>query len=156
VTFRKYLVLFAVALFGACGDVCLARGMTDFGAVTSANWRHLFASLWNPWVLSGICLLLLFLCSYLSALSWADLTYVLPATAISYVLMALLGKFFLHETVTVGRWLGIALITAGVGFVAGGPALTPAAYAHSKLDHPASHERLEAQLSVATGAESDA
>ena len=112
-TFRKYLVLLAVAIFAACGDVCLARGMKDFGAVTSANWHHLFASLWNPWVLIGICLLLLFLSSYLTALSWADLTYVLPATAMSYVLMALLGKFFLHETVTVWRWLGIALDHGG-------------------------------------------
>ncbi len=123
-TFRKYLILFLVAVFAACGDVCLARGMKDFGAVNAANWSRLIESLGNPWVLTGICLLILFLCSYLTALSWADLTYVLPATAISYVLMAVLGKFFLHENVTPWRWLGIALIAAGVGFVAGGPALT--------------------------------
>ncbi len=122
---RKYFVLLLVVLFAACGDVCLARGMRDFGPVTSANLTHLLASLWNPWIVTGICLLLLFMASYLTALSWADLTYVLPATALSYVLMALLGKFFLHETVSIWRWLGIALITAGVGFVAGGPALTP-------------------------------
>ena len=125
-TFRKYLVLFAVAVFAACGDVCLARGMKDFGAVTSANWNHLLASLWNPWVVTGICLLLLFLSSYLTALSWADLTYVLPATAISYVLMALLGKFFLHENVTRlalagnradhgGRWLRSRWTSANAG-----------------------------------------
>ena len=62
-----------------------------------------------------------FFCTYLTALSWADLTYVLPATALSYVLMALLAKIFLHEDVTLAHWLGIALITAGVGFVATGP-----------------------------------
>ena len=155
-TFRKYLVLFAVVIFGAGGDVCLARGMKDFGAVTSANWNQLFASLWNPWVLTGIGLLLLFLCSYLTALSWADLTYVLPATAISYGLMALLGKFFLHEDVTVWRWLGIALVTAGVGFVAGGPALTPAAHEHSKLADSPRREHPEAQPPVPAGARSDA
>ena len=154
-TFRKYLVLFEVAVFAACGDVCLGRGMKDFGAVTSANWHGLVVSLWNPWVLAGICLLVLFLSSYLTALSWADLTYVLPATAMSYVLMALLGKFFLHETVTAWRWLGIALITVGVGFVAGGPALTPEAYGHSNLQSSPGHEPPEAQLPVATGARSD-
>ena len=126
-TFRKYLVLAAVAIFASCGDVCLARGMRDFGAVTAANWHQLFAFVLNPWVLTGIGLLWLFFCSYLSALSWADLTYVLPATALSYVLMALLAKLFLNEHVTVSRWLGIALITAGVGFVASGPAVTPVA-----------------------------
>src|SRR5271167_5078175 len=98
--------------------------MRDFGAVTTANWHQLFGVVLNPWVLTGIGLLFLFFGSYLTALSWADLTYVLPATALSYVLMALLGKFFLHENVTTSRWLGIALITIGVGFVTSGPSLT--------------------------------
>jgi len=127
VTWRKYLVLAAVAIFASCGDVCLARGMRDFGRVTADNWHRLFGFVLDPWVLTGIGLLLLFFCSYLSALSWADLTYVLPATALSYVLMAWLASVFLNEHVTRARWLGVALITLGVGFVAGGPALTPVA-----------------------------
>jgi drug/metabolite transporter (DMT)-like permease len=60
----------------------------------------------------------------MTALSWADLTYVLPATSIGYVLLAFIAKFMLHENVTTTRWMGIALIAAGVGFVAGGPANT--------------------------------
>ena len=151
-TLRKYLVLVLVAIFAACGDVCLARGMRDFGPVTSGNWHHLLASLWNPWIAVGICLLLLFLGSYLTALSWADLTYVLPATAMSYVLMALLGKFFLHETVSIWRWLGVALITAGVGFVAGGPALTPATHA---VESSSGRESTQRQLPVAHGGRRD-
>jgi drug/metabolite transporter (DMT)-like permease len=98
--------------------------MRDFGAVTAANWRLLLTVLVNPWIALGICLLILFFCSYLTALSWADLTFVLPATALSYVIMALLARIFLHENVTLTRWLGIALITMGVGFVATGPAST--------------------------------
>ena len=74
-TWRKYLVLAAVAIFASCGDVCLARGMRDFGRVTADNWHRLFGFVLDPWVLTGIGLLLLFFCSYLSALSWADLTY---------------------------------------------------------------------------------
>jgi drug/metabolite transporter (DMT)-like permease len=124
VTVRKYLVLLAVVILGSCGDVCLGRGMRDFGAVTGANWRQLLTVFWNPWVVGGICLLILFFCSYLTALSWADLTYVLPATALSYVLMALLAKVVLQENVTPAHWLGIGLITLGVGFVATGPSLT--------------------------------
>jgi drug/metabolite transporter (DMT)-like permease len=98
--------------------------MREFGAVSAANWRLLLTVLINPWVALGICLLILFFCSYLTALSWADLTYVLPATALSYVLMALLARVFLHENVTLLRWLGVALITMGVGFVATGPSST--------------------------------
>ena len=85
-----------------------------------------------PGSLLGIGLLILFFCSYLTALSWADLTYVLPATALSYVLMALLASLLLHENVTVAHWLGIALITAGVGFVATGPSLTTHAEVESR------------------------
>ena len=125
-TVRKYLILLAVVIFGACGDVCLGRGMRDFGPVTAANWRLLLTALVDPWIILGICLLILFFGSYLTALSWADLTYVLPATALSYVLMALLAKVFLHENVTLQHWLGIALITMGVGFVTTGPSLTTA------------------------------
>lgn len=121
---RKYLVLLAVVIFGSCGDVCLGRGMRDFGAVTASNWHLLLHAIANPWVILGICFLIGFFCTYITALSWADLTYVLPATALSYVLMALLAKVFLHENVTLEHWLGIALITAGVGFVATGPSLT--------------------------------
>jgi len=61
--------------------------MKDFGAVTATNWHHLFAFVLHLWVLTCIGLLLFFV-SYLTALSWADLTYVLPGTAISYALMA--------------------------------------------------------------------
>lgn len=122
--FRKYMVLAGVVLFSSFGDVSLSRGMKAVGQVSFSNFHQLFAALFNPWVIAGICMLILFFVSYLTALSWADLTYVLPASAIGYVVMALLAKFFLHETVPLTRWLGISLITAGVGFVAGGPALT--------------------------------
>lgn len=124
-TLRNYLILAGVVVFGACGDVLLSRGMKSVGAISLSNFHQLFGALLTPWVIGGICLLILFFVSYLTALSWADLTYVLPATAIGYVFMALMARFFLHEGVTLTRWLGIALITTGVGFVAGGPVLTP-------------------------------
>jgi drug/metabolite transporter (DMT)-like permease len=49
---------------------------------------------------------------------------VLPSTAFGYVVVALLSKFWLHETVSLYRWAGIVLIVCGVGFVANGPSLT--------------------------------
>ena len=131
-TVRKYTFLFAVAAFAACGDVSLSRGMKVVGAVTLTSLPSLFAALLNPWVVLGILLLIGFLISYLTALSWADLTYVLPATAVSYILMVSLAKFFLHEHVTLWRWLGVALITIGVGFVATGPEATPGAHRHNR------------------------
>jgi drug/metabolite transporter (DMT)-like permease len=136
-------------IFASCGDVCLSRGMRDFGAVTASNWRLLFTAIANPWIIGGICLLILFFCSYLSALSWADLSFVSPATALSYILMALLAKFFLRENVTSSRWLGIGLIVIGVGFVAAGPSLT--ASTHPNGTHGAECDAEEHWLHGKTG-----
>lgn len=123
-SFRKVATLAGVVLFGSFGDVSLARGMRSAPPVEITNLGALISALANPWVIVGILLLLGFFSAYLSALSFADLTFVLPATSIGYVIMALLGRFFLHEHVSLSRWTGVALITMGVGFVARGPALT--------------------------------
>ena len=123
-TLRKYLVLAGVAVFSAAGDSLLARGMKDLGGVSLHNLSSLMLAILDPWVACGIVLLLAFFASYMAALSWADLTYVLPASSLGYVLVALVARFGFHETITPARWLGIALISAGVGFVAAGPSLT--------------------------------
>jgi drug/metabolite transporter (DMT)-like permease len=126
-TLRKYLVLAGITLFSTAGDSLLARGMKDLGNVNVSlhNLSGLLLAVLNPWVAAGILLLLAFFSCYMSALSWADLTYVLPATSLAYVLVALVGHFRLNEEISPTRWLGIALIAAGVGFVAAGPSLTP-------------------------------
>jgi drug/metabolite transporter (DMT)-like permease len=123
-TLRKYLVLFSIIVFGSIGDTLLARGMKDVGAIDVHHLARVLSALANPWVIIGIICLLGFMSSYMTALSFADLTYVLPATAIGYVFMALLSKFWLHEHVSPQRWAGIVLITVGVGLVAGGPSRT--------------------------------
>ena len=117
---RKYFVLALVSLFGTFGNVLMSRGMKDVGQISIHNLGHTVFALFNPWVAGGTVLLVCFLATYMAALSWADLTYVLPATSLSYVMVALLGQFVLGEHINVTRWLGIALVTVGVGFVAGG------------------------------------
>jgi len=124
VTFRKYLVLAGVALFASIGDSLLSRGMKELGSVSLSHPQSLLLAVLNPWIILGIFFLLGFFASYMTALSWADLTYVLPATSLGYVLLALIAKFLLHEQVTLLRWVGILLIAVGVSLVAGGPELT--------------------------------
>ncbi len=121
---QRYLVLLVVVLTASFGDVLLSHGMSQVGPVSFNHLGLLLTALKNLWVVAGIVLLLGFFASYLSALSWADLTFVLPSTAFSYVIVALLSRFWLHEHITLSRWLGILLIVCGVGFVANGPALT--------------------------------
>jgi drug/metabolite transporter (DMT)-like permease len=124
VTFRKYLVLAGVTVFAAAGDSMLSHGMKQGGNISLHHLQGVILAVRNPWVAVGILLLMAFFASYMNSLSWADLTYVLPATSLGYVLLALVAKFGLHENVSPMRWVGIALISGGVGFVAGGPALT--------------------------------
>jgi uncharacterized membrane protein len=76
--------------------------------------------LFRPMVTLGVLLLIVWLASRMTLLSWADLSYVLPVTSIGYVLVALAGRVFLHEQITVRRWAGITLIMAGVALVSGG------------------------------------
>jgi drug/metabolite transporter (DMT)-like permease len=124
VTFRKYLVLAGVTIFGAVGDTLLSHGMKEVGPISLHNLPHIFLVILDPWVALGIVFLLGFFSAYMVSLSWADLTYVLPATSLGYVLLALIAKFALHEQISMARWLGILLIAGGVGFVTRGPALT--------------------------------
>lgn len=128
---RQYLILGLVSLCAPLGDTCLSRGMTSLPAITLAHPATLIAAVFTPWIALGIALLIGFFASYLTALSWADLTFVLPATASGNVIVALFARFFLHEAISPERWAGIVLITVGVGFVAQGPSLTerPAAQA---------------------------
>jgi drug/metabolite transporter (DMT)-like permease len=139
VTLRKYLVLAGITVFSPTGDSLLAHGMKEMGGISLHNLHSLMLAVLNPWVASGILLLLAFFASYMSALSWADLTYVLPATSLGYVLVALIARFGFHEAISPTRWLGIALITAGVGFVAAGPSFTPAHQSRARHD-PVSQE----------------
>jgi drug/metabolite transporter (DMT)-like permease len=120
----RYLVLAMVALTASVGDTLLAVGAKQLGPISLSHVDQLFAAIFNPWTAGGIVLLIGFFASYLTALSWADLTYVLPATSLGYIVTALLSKFWLHEQLSLWRWLGILFITAGVGFVTRGPALT--------------------------------
>ncbi len=123
-TVRRYLVLAVVAITAPLGDTLLAVGMKRVGPVSLADPGALVHAVATPYVALGILLLIGFFASYLSALSWADLTYVLPTTSIGNVVIALLSRFWLHEQISPSRWLGIVLITLGVGFVANGEPYT--------------------------------
>ncbi len=78
---------------------------------------NLVSALLQPWVLAGIGLLIFWTLARMALLSWADLSYVLPTTAVGYVLNALLGRYFLGETVTSERWMGTLLIVGGAALV---------------------------------------
>lgn len=123
-TLQQYLILIAVMLTASVGDSLLSRGMAQVGAVDMHHLGLLWHALFNPSVDLGILLLIGFFASYMTALSWADLTFVMPATAFGYVVVAFLARYWRHEHLSAYRWAGILLIVCAVGFVAGGPSRT--------------------------------
>ena len=135
-TFRKYLVLAGITTFSTAGDSLLARGMKDSANISLHDLSGLLLVITNPWVALGILCLLVFFSCYMSALSWADLTYVLPATSLGYVLVAFVGHFALHESISPTRWVGIVMIAVGVGFTATGPPVTPVRHSGVAAEPP--------------------
>ena len=106
-----------VVLTNVLGNSFLSRGMQSVGELLSLSPIPYIRALFNPWVAVGVSLLILWLLSHMALLSWADLSYVLPVTSIAYVLVALVGRFVLHEQISIARWAGITLIMVGVALV---------------------------------------
>jgi drug/metabolite transporter (DMT)-like permease len=120
-------VLIIAIIAQALGDVCLTKGMkmiaspeTRGGDLSESLWQvsHVaLQAIQSPMVWAGTLLLIVFFLLYSAALSWADLSFVLPATAFGYVLNVAAGHYFLSELVSNRRWAGAVIITLGVLFV---------------------------------------
>jgi len=100
------------------GNFSLSCGVRQAGRLVSLSPLPYVRALFNPWVALGVSLLIVWLLSYMTLLSWADLSYVLPVTSIGYVLSSLAGRVFLHEQISPWRWAGILCIVVGVTLVA--------------------------------------
>jgi uncharacterized membrane protein len=118
---RTNLFIVFIVMFNPLGNAFLREGMNRTGAPARWTFQALALFFWRAFqsgaVWIGMSLLMLFLISYMLVLSWADYSYVLPASAISYVVVTLLGSVVLGEHVPFERWIGIGLICAGAAFV---------------------------------------
>jgi uncharacterized membrane protein len=114
----KTLVMILVMVVCAnVGDLMLKRGMTQIGAValSPAGLEQAFRlTVANGTIWIGILFLIGFTISYMTVMSWADYSYVMPAGAFGYALLTLLAVVFLHERVSPRRWIGVVLICIGV------------------------------------------
>ncbi len=118
---RTYSLLFLFIALKAFGNLALAWGTKHFPQALAANPAAYLLAMLQPFVAIGIGMQIFALLVRIALLSVADLTFVLPITAIGYVLSALSGLVFLGETVTAVRWAGTLLIFAGTALVASTP-----------------------------------
>lgn len=114
---RTLLLVLAVVLLNSVGNVFLAWGMRHIDTQVAVNPLDYIRAMINPFVASGIVLLILWLLTRMALLSWADLSFVLPLTGLGYILTAVFGKYILSENVPIGHWFGTLLIFAGTAMV---------------------------------------
>lgn len=120
-TFRTYSWLLLFLALRAIGNLCLAVGTKRFPESLAADPRVYLRSMLDPYVAAGIAMLIVALLARLALLSVADLSFVLPMTAVGYVIAAVLGHTFLREAVSPQRWLAVGCIFAGVALVSSTP-----------------------------------
>jgi drug/metabolite transporter (DMT)-like permease len=115
---KIYPLIMLMVVLGPLGNVLLGKGMKHIG--TAAAWNpsglvHFMALVSRSvpiWL--GVGCLMGFFAVYMLVLSWADYSYVQPASALAYGMVALFGHFLLGEVVTPVRWVGVLIIGLGV------------------------------------------
>lgn len=114
---KTLTMVMALVICANIGDLTLKRGMTEIGAVelsAAGLARALPLTVANPKIWIGIFFLVGFMVSYMTVLSWADYSYVMPIGAFGYALLTLFAVVFLHEEVSLRRWIGVIVVCIGV------------------------------------------
>lgn len=111
--FKTYSILLFFLALKAAGNSAMAVGMKQVPERMSMDPALYLHAMLNPFVAMGVAALILALLTRMALLSLADLSFVLPVTAVGYVVAVFLGKVLLHETVTPQRWIGTLLIFGG-------------------------------------------
>jgi uncharacterized membrane protein len=110
--------ILVIIIFAPLGNVLLGKGMKPIGAATTWNLGALFHILLqilsSSYIWLGVFSLLIFFVAHMLVLTWADYSYVQPASSFSYVSVAVLSYLLLGERISVLRCLGIAIICVGV------------------------------------------
>jgi len=117
---KTLVMVFAMMVCATTGDSLLKRGMTEIGPV-SLTYGGLFQAfrlaMTSGTIWFAILFLVGFMLSNMTVLSWADYSYVMPASAMGYAAVTFVGMALLGETVSPRRWIGVVLICVGVFLV---------------------------------------
>jgi transporter family protein len=118
---KLLIVIMVMALVDSASCLLTSKGMKQVGEISTLHPRKLLGvgrrMVKNRLLVLGFVLQASTFFMFLTVLSWADLSFVVPMAAIGYVISLLGAKFFLKEQVSKERWLGTLLIGAGVVMV---------------------------------------
>lgn len=141
---KTIAMILVMIVAGPLGNVLLGRGMKRAGSLPIWPIPALFHTgikiFSTPSIWLGIGSLIAMFVSYMLVLSWADYSFVQPATSLAYGVVALLSWLILGEHISLLHWAGIAVICVGV-FVVGrtNPRTTP----HPATETPAAQPALK-------------
>ena len=123
-TLRTALFLAITVLANTGGEISVTRAMKDVGEIKNFKLSALLIvfkrAFLSGWMRLAIGLLAVGFFSLLVLLSWADVSFVIPATASTYVVGGLGAKSLLGERLSPARWAGIVLVSVGVTLVCAG------------------------------------
>ena len=115
------VLFFFIIAAGTGGELCVSRAMRSLGEVHDFSPKALLRFVWRAlqlsWMWIGVGLMTLGFFSLLTILSFKDVSFVVPVSALSYAAGAFGAKAFLGERVSRNRWLGIAFVCLGVTIV---------------------------------------
>jgi drug/metabolite transporter (DMT)-like permease len=117
------IIFYILIVFpGTAGEMCMARTMKTVGEVTDfhpkAIARAIGRAMRLSWFWIGLTMMTTGFFALLGMLSVANVSFVFPATAISYLFVLVGSRLFLGERVTPQRLVGVALVCMGVALVA--------------------------------------
>ena len=113
-----FLLLAVALVVEATGLVLIRKGMMEVGEISTFNIKALFGiflrMITNKTLILGVFFNAIYFGLFLTLLSWAELSFILPLTAVGYLMSGSFAQYFLMEQVSPLRWAGTLLIVAGV------------------------------------------
>jgi|SRR5215469_3466946 drug/metabolite transporter (DMT)-like permease len=118
---RTLILFFLIIVSGTGGELCVSRAMRSMGEVhdfrPASIAKFVLRGLMLPWMWVGVGMMALGFFSLLAILSFRDVSFVVPVSALSYAAGAFGARAFLGERISRNRWLGIAVVCVGVTIV---------------------------------------
>jgi drug/metabolite transporter (DMT)-like permease len=118
---RELLLLCVIVVAGTAGELCVTRAMKQIGEVTdfrpAALARFIFRALTVRWMWMGIAMMAIAFFALLTTLSFENVSFVVPVTALSYAAGAVGAVLFLRERISAQRWIGVFIVCIGVTIV---------------------------------------
>lgn len=118
---REIFLLLVIVVAGTGGELCVTRAMKEIGEVHDfrpvALVHFLFRALRVGWMWIGVAMMTVAFFALLAALSFENVSFVVPVTALSYAAGAVGAVLFLREHISPQRWIGVLIVCAGVTIV---------------------------------------